>query len=348
MALPAGKVTNEPANYLAIGTQSAKDVDATVFYFLKHLDGSGFDTAVAYNSERIGGVGREIGLRYRTKVTADGQYVAYAQPDFAGRVLAAALGYDSVTAGPSQGTGNPYYSTHKIVSGSATTLPYQTVEQNWADATERVGNCLISSCKLEGEAGKPVKITAQFVAGGTPHSRATVQTAVREAAFPLMVPGGSVAITASQPSGEAGATGSSLQVTKWSVEIKNQLDDNIQTVALNREDVLWLNADYEVDGTFKYIDQTFWNTVQYGGGSQVPTGVPAAGAFYFYTKNPSAQSLEVFMPYVEFSSVKVNRLDPDGKTMYIDFVGATRNIGSQAMICKVISGASTAYTLSTT
>lgn len=346
-SLPSGKVTNEPANYFAIGTQSGKDTDATKFYFLKHLDGTGFDTTTTVSSERIGGGGREIGLRYRTKVTADGQYIAYAQPDFAGRVLACALGRDTVVAGPSQGTGNPYYSTHTIVSGSATTLPYQTIEQAWADEIERTSNCLISSCKLEGEAGKPVKITAQFVTGGTPHQQGPAQAAVREASFPIMVPGASVAITASQPSGLLNAA-SSLQVTKWSVEIKNQLDDNIQTVALNREDVTWLNADYDVEGTFKYVNSAFWNQVIYGGGSQVPTGVLSAGTFTFFSETPSAQSLEIFAPFIEFTGLKVNRLNPDGQTMYIDFVGSTRNIGSNSLQCTVISGASTAYTLSTT
>src|SRR5215469_9756302 len=148
--LPPGRVTNDASNYFAIGLQSEKGVDATVFYFLKHLNGTGFDTTTTVNSERIGGVGREIGLRYRTKVTADGQYIAYAQPDFCGRVLAAAIGADVVTAGPSQGEKNPYYSTHKIFTGStagSTPLPYQTIEQSWAEEVERTGNCLISSAK---------------------------------------------------------------------------------------------------------------------------------------------------------------------------------------------------------
>ncbi len=119
-------------------------------------------------------------------------------------------------------------------------------------------------------------------------------------------------------------------------------------MALNREDVLWLNADYDVDGTFKYINKDFWNTVEYGGGSTVPTGVLPAGAFNFFSQGPSAQSFALQAPFVEIAALKVNRLDPDGKTMYIDFTASTRNIGSQALIATVVSGASTAYTISTT
>lgn len=339
-----GRVTNDPSNYLAIGLQPAKDTDATTFYFLKHLDGSGFDVKVDESSERVGGSGREIGLRYRTKVTADGQYIAYAQSDFAGRVLYAALGSDAVTAGPSNPSLALY--NHQINSG-ASLLPYQTLEQGWADQVERTTNCVVSDLKLEGEAGKPVKLTAQFISGGTPHTQAVALTPARESNEVLMVPGASVAITASGGL-SAGLGASSLQVTKWSVEIKNQTDDAIQTVALNREDVLWLNADYDLDGTFKYINKDFWNAVQYGGGSQVPTGLLTSGAFTFYTAGPSGTSLKVYAPFVEFTALKVNRLDPDGKTMYIDYMAATRNIGSQALQCMVVSPTAGAYSSSST
>jgi len=343
MAAP-GRVTNDPTNYLSFALQSAKDVDGTTFYHTKHLDGSGFDVAIAQSSERVGGSGREVGLRYRTKVTADGQYVVYAQPDVLGRILATALGADTVTAGPSNASLQLY--NHTIVSG-ASGLPYQTVEQGWADEVERTTNCLLSDVKLEGEAGRPVKVSVQFVSGGTPHTQVAALTPVREGGFPLMVPGASVAIIASGGL-TAGLGASSLQVTKWSAEIKNTLDDAIQTVALNREDVLWLAADYELDGTFKYINKDFWNSVQYSGGVQVGTGFLTSGQFIFYTATPSNTAMTLNAPFVEFTGLKVNRLDPDGKTMYIDFTAATRNIGSQALICTVVSPAATSYMLPNT
>ena len=351
MSLPQGHVTNDPTNYLAIGMQSAKDVDATNFYFLKQLDGSGFDVNVDIASERVGGSGREIGLRYRKKVTGDGQYVAYAQPDFLGRVLTAALWQDTVVAGPSQGVGNPYYSTHSIFSGASVPL-YQTIEQNWADATERTGNCIISDLKLEGAAGMPVKVSAQFVSGGTSHTQGTPLTAAREAAFPLMSYGGSVGFvlggTSFGAGGGYGIGASSLQLTKWSLDVKNAVDDSIQTIALNREDVLVLTQDFEVSGTIKYIDRSIWYTNWYGQGSQVPTGFLEPAQFFFYTPNPSAMSATIFMPFIEITSLKVNRLDPDGKTMYYDFVAASRNIGTSSLQGTVVSGASTSYALSTT
>ena len=96
----------------------------------------------------------------------------------------------------------------------------------------------------------PVKVTVQFVSGGSPVAGVAAQVATRETdPVPFMIPGGSVAITAINNLTVGASLGgaSSLQVTKWSVEIKNALDDAIQTVALNREDVLWLTADYDLD-----------------------------------------------------------------------------------------------------
>lgn len=335
--MPAGRVTNDTTNYFAFGLQSAVNVDATKFYFMKQLDGTGFDVKKDVSSERVGGVGREIGLRYPTKLTADGQYIQYCQSDFIGRVAYAALGgNDVVTAGPSSAALQLY--THTFGSGGSL-LPYQTVEQNWADETERTGNCLISDLKIEGEAGKPVKATVQFISGGTPHATYAPLTPVRESNEVLMVPGGSVAITAVGAL-TAGAGGTSLELTKWSVEVKNTLDDNIQTTQLQREDVTWLNADYDFDGTAKYINNSLWNAVMYQGGSVVSPNLITTGAFNFYTQGPSGTSMSLFSPFLEFTALKVNRLDPDGKTMYLDYTASTRQIGTQSL--QVVTNTTTA------
>jgi hypothetical protein len=339
-----GRVTNDPTNYFAFGLQSAKDVAATNFYYLKQLDGTGFDVTVNLSSERVGGVGREIGLRYRTKVTADGSFIQYAQPDFLGRVLYGALGTDTVTAGPSNAAMQLY--NHSIVSG-ASLLPYYECEQNWADETERTGNCMFSDVKLEGEAGKPVKVTVQFISGGTPHFNSTQLVPVREGGNPIMIPGGSAAMivngSAYGGGGGYGAGASSTQLSKWAVDVKNALDDSIQTNSLNREDVLWLTADYTVDGTLKYINNVLWNNLQYGAASTVPTGILSNGQFYFSSSTPSGAGVTLVTPFLEFSAVKLNRLDPDGKTMWLDFTAETRNIGSTAVVATVVSTSAGAY-----
>lgn len=345
MSLPAGRVTNDPSNYFAFALQSGKDVTGTTWYFTKHLDGSGFDVTKDQSSERIGGSGREVGLRYPTKVTADGQFVSYADPDFIGRVLYGALGTETLAS-----SGGLYQ--HTLVSGGSL-LPYYSMQQAWADEVEQTTNCLFSDVKLEGQAGHPVKVTVQFVSGGTPIAGVAAQAPTRESdPIPFMIPGGSIAITALNNLTVGASLGgaSSLQVTKWSAEIKNALDDAIQTTALNREDVLWLTADYDIDGTIKYIDKKFWEAVQYAGGSTVSTGNLTGGQFTFYTQTPSSQSIKLYAPYLEFTSVKVNRLDSDGKTMYLDFMGSTRGgvIATQSLQAVVSNNTSGPYSSATT
>jgi hypothetical protein len=336
-----GHSTAEPQNYFALGVQGAKDQDAGTFYFFKHLDGTGFDTTPEVASEREGGAGREINLNYKTMVHADGQVVAYARPDAAGRLLTYALGQDTpslvATTGP--------LVRHTIVPGGS--LPYLTADQTWSDESERTTNCLVSDLTIEGEAGKPLKMTAQFVSGGSPHVATTALSATRESGLPLMYPSASAWMTAA---GALGAQASSIELTKFKIEIKNGIDDGIQTTGLNREDLVWLTAEFNVDGTLKYENNDVWDAINYGGGTQVPVAL-ATGAFSCFVPHiPSggSQNLLIGLPLLEYTAVKVNRLDPDGKTMYLDFTGMTTKSATNSIFAQVITGATTAYTATAT
>lgn len=347
MGLP-GRVTNDPTNYFALGVQGAKDQEAGTFYFFKHLDGSGFDVAHEVSSEREGGSGREFGLRYKTMVKADGQLVAYARPDAAGRLLTYALGSDTPSIIATSGATSAIVAlvNHQIQSGVNATLPYLTADQGWADEIERTTNCLINNLSIEGQAGHPVKMTVAFNSGGTVYQRLTSLTPAREQTGPCMYPGASawVGVFGGQ---DAGAT--SIEITKFKIDAKNQLDDAIQTTGLNREDLLWLNSDYQVDGTLKYTDRMIWNEINYAGGTQVPVTL-ATGSFNLYAPAAGSPSnaLALGMPLMDFSAVKVNRLDPDGKTMYLDFTAMTRKGATNSLFANVISAATQAYTATST
>jgi hypothetical protein len=354
----AGRSTSEITNYFAFGVQEAKDVAATTFYFTKHLNGTGFDVENDVSAERVGGSGKEIGLVYKTAVKADGSVVTYAWPDGFARMLATALGSDV----PSQlhapaSAASQVLSVHYISPTSGATLPYLTMNQQWADETEQVTNCLWSSLKIEGAAGKPVKVTGQFISGGTPQVKTSaLSPVVRESGAPLMVPGGSALFVAN---GGGGLESESFQITKFNVEIKNALDDAIRTLSLFREDVVWNVADHNLDGTIKYVNKNIWNEVHYGGGTQVPVPVPT-GSFTFFSAQPGVQysagseavygsmSALVSLPLVVVANAKVNRLDPDGKTMYLDFTAYTVSNATNSIWAKIVSGATQSYTLPTT
>jgi hypothetical protein len=353
--MPAGRITADPGNYFAVAVQSAKDVEGSTFYFTKHLDGTGFDTEQEVASERIGGGGREVGLRYRTGVKADGQLVQYGWPDGTGRMLAWAGLLDEPTVVVATSSAENELVRHFMRSGG-TQLPYLTVEQNWADETERTSNAVVSSLKIEGEATRPLKFTTQFISAGTPRTPTQTLVALRETGGPYMESGASAAIEVNDttPGESAGgpAVATSNEVTKWSLEIKNALDDAIHTLSLQRNDVTWLTVDYDLDGTVKYTDKNLWNQIVYNGGFVGNKNFLATGAFVFFTRPlyeaQASFPLEIRLPFLEISAAKVNRLDPDGKTMYLDFTAMNVANATFSLFANVTTKATGAYTSPTT
>ncbi len=321
-----GRPTNEPANYFAIGKQSAKDAEATTFYFLRHLDGTALERDDNIESVREGGDGQEVGLRYRTAVSQDGQLVANARPEIAGRLFAYLLGRDSVAGGAGAASAVTQQHTSTPTALGPSSPYYLTVEQAWADEVERVSNAKVNELTIEGEAGRPLKLTAGLLAGGTPYFPTAAQSPTRETDQPFFFPNGSYVID--------GAANTKL--TKFRVNVKRGVDGDIRTTSLHREDVVELNFDVEFEGTLKYEDKTLYRKVHALGGSQVPLNALdlATGSFVAHTDfgvSTLRRFLQVHLPVFQYTGARVNKLDPDGKTMYIDFSamgikGATHQI----------------------
>lgn len=323
-----GRATNEAANYFAIGKQSAKDTEATTFLFLRHLDGTGLEMDTQVQAEREGGDGQEVGLVYKSAISMDGGAVANARAEFAGRILAYVLGADSVAAasGGASGAAQIHTAAPTALGASA---PYLTVEQLFGDKIERVSNALPNELTIEGEAGRPIKLTANFVGGGTPYSRdaaASALTPTRESGDPFFYPGASVVIDG------AGNT----KITKFKSSIRRTLDEDIRTTQLFREDVVQLNFDSDLEFTLKYEDKTLYDKIQYGGGTYVPIPL-STGSFKIYAETGSGTAqrfFEINIPVHRYTGARVNKLDPDGKTCYLDVTamgvkGATHQIFSR-------------------
>lgn len=312
-----GRPTNEPANYFAIGKQSAKDTEASTFHFLKHLDGTGLERDDAIESIREGGDGQEVGLRFRTAVSLDGAAVANARPELAARLFAYVLHSDSVSAPASDaGAGECQIHTAVPTHRGPSNPYYLTIEQHWGDETERVSNAQVTELSVEGEQGRPVKLTANFIGGGTPYHPTGPQTPTRESAQPFFFPNASIVVDGS------GTT----KITKFKVGIRRGVDDAIRTTSLHREDVVPLNFDTDLEATFKYESNTLYRKVHALGGSQVPLDALglATGSFKFtaeFGADPDQRLFEVALPAFQYTGARVNKLDPDGKTMYIDVSG---------------------------
>lgn len=313
--MPAGFPTNDPNNYFAFGKQSALDTDATTFHFIKHLSGTGFEVEEDVDRIREGGDAQQVSLTYRTMVKADGQMVAFARSNTAGRLWAAVLGSDSIAS-----AGVPSLARHR--AAFVASLPYLTTEQRFTDIVERNLNCQISALTLEGEAGKPWQYTAAFLGGGTVTFRdvASQLTPTRQTDKPFFYPLGSYVFD-----GFASYGG---DITKFKIEVNRGIDDAIQTTGLNRADLIPLAVEVNVDATIKYTSKDFYRKVQYSGGSVVPVSL-ATGSFdvtqFQIVTTGGGQTgssmHRVVVPLVEWTGANVNKLEPDGETMYLDVVG---------------------------
>jgi len=299
----------DPANYIALGKPPARDTPATTYYFLRHLDGSGIEIDPEIQREREGGDNQIVSLSYRSQVKADPQLGANSRPQWAGNALPAILGADAIQAVVA--TSPSLLMAHTIVAVG--TVPYYTVHERAADEVTQVTNCKAQQLEAEWEAGRPLKLTLQMVGGGTYMSvpAASALTPVRETVKPHFYPGASVVV-----GGVPNA-----RVTKGKITFSRELDADIQTTGLNRADVLELNQDYQLDATLVYEDATLWRRAHYGGGSQALADL-ATCSIDIYFPGPASQGVRLNIPLMEITGVKINKLDPDGKTVYYDLAAA--------------------------
>jgi hypothetical protein len=325
--------TNNPADYFALGKQSAKGTEATTFYFFRHLDGTGLEDDIQFESVKEGGDGQEVGLRYKTAINMDGQGVANARPEGAARIFSWALGQDTVanaTIGPTA------CQIHTAAPVTATTA-YLTADQRFADEIERVSDVTIDTLQIDGEAGRPLKLTFTLAAGGTPYQRDTASalTPTRETLQPFFYPGASFTLN---------GVGSAA-MTKFTGKVSRNLDKDIRTTQLFRDDVLPLAYDVDLDLTLKYEDRTIYQAVHYGGGSVIPINL-ATGSLKVVSEfgtGTGYRFLELNWPILDLVGGKVNKLDPDGKTMYLDVTAMGRKSGTYSFYTRVQTASAGAF-----
>lgn len=330
-----GRSTNEPANYYAVGKQSAKDVEASTFTFFRHLDGTGFEIAEQTESVREGGDGQEVGLRFKTAIDADGQGVCYARPDTSAKLDAWALGADSVGIHPDMPTvATGMLQEHTAVPTS--TLPYLTVEQFWADQVERVTNAQITTLTVEWEQGRPLRVTHEFVSGGSAYVPTQTLSPTRESGQPFMYPGATVVID--------GAGNSKM--TRGRLTIRRNVDTEIRTTGLSREDVVAQNFDVELEGTLKFESATsLYSKAHYAGGTQIPFDL-ATGSFRLISQFGSGTTMrrkEYGVNQFHYTAARVNKLDPEGRTMYIDFTGVGYKAATHQVYAKTWTASGGAF-----
>jgi hypothetical protein len=313
-----GWSSNRPSDYFAIGVQTAVGTEAATFRFPKHLTGSGFALTPDVADEREGGGGQEVALSYKKMIKADGNILAnlrgvgavYAIVD---SVLGNTATVLTVVSEPD--TASP--ANQKVRMVLAPTLPYLTIEQRYSDQVERVSNAKGNQLTIDGGAGLPLKIAAQFSGAGTVYQRdiASALTTVYDTTDPIYFPRGSYVLT--------GLTASGSKITKFKTTVQRHLDEAIQTTDLYRDDLVELTTDTALDVTLKYEDRLLYQGVIYGGGSVVPI-VLASANFMGYANNGQVagatayRAIKIGHNNLLAKSAAVNKLEPDGKTVYVD------------------------------
>jgi hypothetical protein len=330
-----GWSSNRPSDYFAVGVQSAKGTEAGTFFFPKHLTGSGFENKPETAQEREGGGGQEVGLVYKKVIKGDGNAVLNLRG--VGAVYAiidGVLGKTATTSGPVASTagigGDVPTGMQKARIVPAATLPYLTFEQRYSDEIERVSDSKVNQAVIEGGAGLPLKISAAISGAGTLYQRdiASALTPAYDTGDPIYFPQGSYVLNAATSAGATVGNTTGAKMTKFKVTAARHLDEGVQTTGLFRDDLIELTSDYNFDCTLKYEDRSLYQAVQFNGGSVVPIPV-ASISFTGYTTNgqPSGatqfRSITINMQNLLAQDAKVNKLEPDGKTVYIDLTCST-------------------------
>lgn len=330
-----GRATNEPTNYYALGLQPARGTEASTFIFLRHLDGTGFEIVESVESVHEGGDGQEIGLRYKTAISADGAAIANARPEIAARTLAWVLGVDTPTSPNGAATVASGVANEHWLSPAAT-LPYLTQDQFWADQTERALDTKITQLDLEFEQGRPLKLSAQTLGGGSAYFPASPQSPTRETSQPFYFPGASVVLEGI----------ANNFVTKGKLSVVRGVDDGIRTTGLNRVDVVEQTLEIKGELTVKYENATLYDKIhsQGAGGSQIPLDL-ATGALSIWSSFGAGtvfRHLGAFAPAFHYTAGRVNKLDPDGKTMYLDLAFESYRTGTSPFYARVLTASAAA------
>ncbi len=312
-----GKATNDPLSYFAFAKQASKGAVGATFFFMRHGDGTSMEIDSQVEREREGGDGQETGFTYVSLVKHDATLAGNARFSYAARVFAAVIGGDAVGSAA-------VASLARHTTALTASLPYFTIDQRWSDQVERGVDHVFTGFDFEGEAGKPWKLSAKTVGGGTVFQRdiASALTPTRELGKPVFFPFGSYVFD----NGGSYAA----DVTKIKVSVDRNVDDGVQTTGLTLDDVIPLNLDVSVDATLKYTSRDFYAKVVHTGGSSVIQDLATGSIDLTMLRNVqlngsqiASGAMRIQMPLIEWTDAKVNKLDPDGKTVYLDLVGMT-------------------------
>lgn len=276
--------------YVGLAKQSAKGSGIVPSVFVRFLEGAAFEPNMAIEAYPEGGGGPYDIDTQKSLQTLDPSFSLYARPSIAAKLLAYALGADSIA-----GTAAPY--THTITPVATRVLPWLSIERALKTdlIVERSVDCLLNELVLEGEAGKKLKITASFLSL-TQALPATGSSETYDTETPFRFTDGTFTLFG----------GAFTRISKFKLSVRNNIDGGIQTVNLYREDMqaLKLDVDLDFDIVFDSAD-TNYKTIFYGGGTApvVDVATGAATLSFAYGTSGSLRQLAVEVPNFFYKAI---------------------------------------------
>jgi hypothetical protein len=248
-----------PSNrgYIGVGSQGAqKTTAATIAKFVKYTteeSGAEFEEEVL----RQAGDGQFDVSSVKTIYRENISFSSYVTADWAAYLYSALLGSDT----PSHLTTTPFYHTivPKTHQNTTAVQKWLTVEKMLVGTTvsqvHRMTGCKFSSITISGEAGMPVTVEVEGT-GITGALRTTASTPSYETVDPFSFYNGVYLINT--------PTTTNFDVKSFSIAMNAVNDEEIQTVAITRQDIINHRFNIEVTLGLNYVDYTMWKKANYG------------------------------------------------------------------------------------
>ncbi len=334
--------SNDAGDYIALAPQAAvgaAPASTAAYVFAKWIDGTtGVDHDRAVTFEREGGDGQDNGLAYVEHHVANTQLAAYARPEVSARWLGWALGAGTVAG--SAGVGYVHTLTPAIQARLLTAevaAPAQSIIEQLIDSK-------IGELTIEGEHGKPIKLTAKVTGGDSPRklNAASARVVTVETGEPFYFNLGSIAF------GVEGPQVAEDEVTKFSLTWSREQDDSVYGVGYGRKAITDLNRTVSLEMTHRYTSATMHAGIMYQGGmtGSIIDPTVATGVFDAVFSNgltgASARSLRLVVPNVAWRPLTRNTFEPDGKTVYEDLAGVGLRQGTHVFYAEVRNMVATA------
>lgn len=313
--------------YLGLGKQVAKGTAIAPTKFVKWSGTTQMTPEQPSTMYQEGGDGFLPATMLKEQHKPDGNFQFLARPDLTAMVLAFWAGTDTVT-----GVG-PY--THTLALND--TLPWASIERSLnAVLIDRKVDCRIKSVKVEGEAGKPLMVTVEYL-GISEDASVSAATASYETDSPWVFYQGTYTKDGS---------GVSAYVTRFALTLVNVFDENYFSNAVTRQDIPLVGRTAELEAEIVMEDSAAIYKDTYLGGGTAAGKAMDTGSFAIsltYGSGAAARTLSLTVNSLYYTEAPLELADNEEVHKYAIKAQGRKASGSDFLTASVINGTSAAY-----